>query len=157
MLQRQLCSLFLICTAKQNWDHHAKYELKDWWVQILCFQKRGDSDLEILSFHWKKLKKNLSVTQPMGAQSETTENIAFCSLLPTLDLQLSFFVYFMYFKSFCNEPFVKPRKTNHSWLRYLEQIKNFYHIAETNGTDGTDVPLMHWCFVSSKFQIEEVN
>ena len=55
-----------------------------WWVQIQwCFQKRGDSDLEKLSFHYKKLKNNLSVTQPMGAQSETTENTAFCSLLPT--------------------------------------------------------------------------
>ena len=28
-------------------------------------------------------KKNLLVTQPMGAQSETTENITFCYLLPT--------------------------------------------------------------------------
>ena len=31
----------------------------------------------------KEIEKNLSVTQPMSAQSETTENIAFCSLLPT--------------------------------------------------------------------------
>ena len=60
-------------------------------------------------------KKNLLVTQPMGAQSETTGNITFCYL----DLQLSFFVYFRSFESFCNEPFVKQKKTNYSWLRYL--------------------------------------
>ena len=65
-----------------KWDHHAKYELKKWWVEIQCFQKRGDSDLEILLFHQKKLKNNLLVTQSMGSQSETTENITFCYLLP---------------------------------------------------------------------------
>ena len=37
----------------------------------------------------------------------------------------------IYIESFCSEAFLKPRKTNHSWLKYLSQMKAFCVLNKT--------------------------